>query len=416
MQVLIERKKFILYSDDEARQEKYLSILACLIFASSSIIHLFNSIVRCIIPNTYKLDTLFLYCILFYIAFCALKLIFKRNNYSGLFLLLAISILCLLSVICFPFDVELVQNIFIEVLTALPWFFVAFAVHDFNLLKRYLRISAYIVLCCTIFQMLLFGDIFTTSYSQAMGYTFLPVCLILLDSVFEKIKILDLICFLIAAVLLLAMGARGPLGALAVYFCIRLAYLLIRSKWKGFIAFIFICLISILFVVFYDEILMLLRQIFVELGLSTRVVDALLEHRLLLDATRKKQYLYVLELIKQNPFGYGVGYDRILICQYMEGLYSAELAYGWYSHNIILDLFLNFGLIGGGAIFCGLVYLFIKNIFVSKDSDKKRVVFIFIALGFIPLLVSGYFLENTFFMFLLGLMMGGNKAKVNADA
>lgn len=135
-----------------------------------------------------------------------------------------------------------------------------------------------------------------------------------------------------------------------------------------------------------------------------------------MDATRKKQYLYVLELIKQNPFGYGVGYDRILICQYMEGLYSAELAYGWYSHNIILDLFLNFGLIGGGAIFCGLVYLFIKNIFVSKDSDKKRVVFIFIALGFIPLLVSGYFLENTFFMFLLGLMMGGNKAKVNADA
>ena len=41
---------------------------------------------------------------------------------------------------------------------------------------------------------------------------------------------------------------------------------------------------------------------------------------------------------------------------------------------------------------------------MSKDSDKKRVVFIFIALGFIPLLVSGYFLENTFFMFLLGTL------------
>lgn len=405
MQMLLERKKLIIYSDNIFRQEKYLCFLACLIFVSTSVVHFFNSVIRFFIKNSFKLDTLFIYCIFFYIVLSCVKLILNRNNYTGLIVILIISFLILFSMIFFQVDYNLMLKIFKGIVLAVPWFFVGFAICDFKLLRKYLKIGAYIVLCCTLLQMLFFGDIFSESYSQTMGYTFLPVCLILLDNIFNKIKIIDLFSFFISTILLIAMGARGPLGALAIYFCIRLLYFIVKSRFIGFIVFIILCSILSIIFIFYNDILIMLRNLFTEIGLSTRVVDALMNKNLLLDPIREKQYLYIIELIKSNPFGYGVGYDRMLISEYMEGAYSAEISYGWYSHNIILDLFLNFGVIIGTCLLLGLCYLLIRNIFLNKNEEKKQIIFIFIALGLVPLFVSGYFLEDTFFMFLIGILL-----------
>ena len=200
-----------------------------------------------------------------------------------------------------------------------------------------------------------------------------------------------LIGMIIGAGLILIAGCRG---ALVCYLVAILLFVVFSGgiSQKRKIAVYTVMLLVILFINFYwNELISKLIEILNSMGINSRTLTQLLNQTFFDDSGRSTIQETVIANIGLLPKG--LYYDRIV-------------ANGSYTHNLFLEILLEYGYLFGGAIIVWLCFRMIKSVFSIKgDTTASVFMYSLIGSGFFKLMFSSsYLLNEPGFWLLIGLM------------
>lgn len=129
-----------------------------------------------------------------------------------------------------------------------------------------------------------------------------------------------------------------------------------------------------------------------EMGISSKIIDAFISGENQLDGGRERTYLLASTLLKENPWGLGVFWDRFY-CEY------------GYVHNFFYEVMIDFGWLVGGT----LLLVLVRNIILILKSDDKqwKILFmLFFSLSMIRLTLSYSFWYDTNFWAMIAILLG----------
>lgn len=387
------------------KKEIIVCIAACGVIAFSPFLSLFVKLTRSVLVFPYKLDTLFVYGIFVLILLLSLKTIITRSSLVLYFIIIFLLSGYLISFVIEGYHIEYYLEFGINFLAiSAPWLLITYAVRDYGLLKKYLNISALIIIVSYIMNVYIIKtDIFGDAlYTQSYSYAILPAAIVLCSNLFERIHLFNLVLFTITIIFILSMGARGPLICVVLYLLLKIIIMYKSRPKKVFLLTTAITATCVSIYLFSNKILSLMLILFQEANLSTRIVLRLLQGTYFEDSARSLLSKYSIELIMQHPLiGVGIGNDRLLLANKMQNIGVLE-AIGWYPHNIFLEFLLQFGVVLGGAIIIFMLIVLYKSIVGNFEKDAVDIICIFIGIGFFPLLFSGSYITSPLFFALMG--------------
>ena len=162
-------------------------------------------------------------------------------------------------------------------------------------------------------------------------------------------------------IVIIAVGSRGP--AIVFSLCILYDFFVNNRKY------LLILILSLSFLFSISNYLFLEIE---KIGIKSRTLFLLLEGKISSDSGRKDIYNVIINKIYESPLiGSGLYADRTIL-----GGTS-----GAYSHNLFLEVYLNFGIIIGSIL---LLYLFLKTIITYiKIGYNERILLVlfFIQIG-----------------------------------
>lgn len=197
---------------------------------------------------------------------------------------------------------------------------------------------------------------------MGFGYTFVFYWLFICFKAFKQRKIHDIFITLVIGIIIALGGNRGALliQIIALLFLNR-KYLNIKKRLGAVMVLATMVLIIFIWSNTYMDVL---NQLMDYLKIPNILAQRLNTNMFLDDSGRNRISYIVIQLISSNPlFGYGIGADRILI--------------GTHSHNLFLELLLNYGIILGGILIFLLIVLSANIIFQSKHRDWADLVAIY---------------------------------------
>jgi len=242
------------------------------------------------------------------------------------------------------------------------------------------------------------------SSNMSIPYILLPHMLLILAFTFEKVTPINIAVFLIGLVFMLFLGNRGSLVCLLTYILILVIHSYRASKLNKKITMLIAAVAIALFVAMtnmYDTIIAYLYTTALKSGLSVRVFDFVTGSMQNSDSGRSVIQVSLLKAIKANPFGYGLAADQYLV--------------GSYSHNIIIEFWVEYGVFIGtflAVIIIFLLFSALKN--KAFDWPVKRVLWLLICVGFVKLFISGTYLTEPYFYVLLGLCANLSPTRLHA--
>ena len=391
------------------KQEIPIYLTVCLVIAASSIVSLFNGIIRSFFILPIKLDTLFIYGIYLVIVLLSLKTILARSRPLPYIVISFLVLGYLITFLLNSYYDEYFINVGIDFLAlSAPWLFAAYAVRDYKQFKKYLYISALIILLSYVANLFLFSNdlLGSHSYQQYYAYLLLPAALIFLDALYDKKRLSIFVFFILAFLFIISMGARGPVVCVVLYILLKIIanYKMKTKKTVYFSA--FLALLGLVTYIFFYDILAKLLLIFVNYNLSTRIIAGLMEGNFFKDNARIQLIAYSVDLLKEKPlFGVGLGYDRILLADKMGSANILSEIVGWYPHNIFLEILLHFGLFFGSVAILFMIRVLYISIFKNANKYAVDTICIFMGVGFFPLLFSGSYITSPEFFALIGFCL-----------
>ena len=297
----------------------------------------------------------------------------------------------LLNFIFFPQNSDvLAQNIVPFLFGTLTYLFVGLGINIKRDFKMLYNIS--MVAIVTKFILLVIEPTNISGGDMSSSYQLLPhICLVLCVAI-EKPKVLRILVSLLGVVTIFSFGTRGPLICLAILCIISLTF---KKHKHPVLTYLLTIGVLALIIIFFDNILDLLKQITSLLGMSTRIFDRIQSETFFLSDGRNIITTSLLGYIKEKPLiGYGFLGDRTLI--------------GFYSHNILIEFCISFGVIVGVLLLIAIAIIFIKKFcLLIKEQDRYSMYF-FVTLfccGFIKLFMSGTFINEKYFFLLIGFSL-----------
>lgn len=329
------------------------------------------------------------------IYFC-LSLIFKTIRLIDIVGYLAICSFYYLSPAIYPNTRYFVEDTFsIFALEALSFYFIALMI-DFHRDKIVLTIISKLQLIMTAFFVLLslVGLINSevTGEQMTLSYSVLFPTMFLYYTYSGSKKVLDLLFFLLGVGLILMFGTRGPLLCLIVYL---FAFLFLNYRHNAVMT-INLLLVIGAFYIFLRPIIIVLMFITRMVGLSTRIFESFLEDELFNyenSSGRDKIHELLWEYIvnDRGGIGYGLGSDRLM------GRNGTE-----YAHNLIYEIWMDFGLYIGSFLLILFVLFIIKTFRKAYGSDKFNLFLILLIWSVGHLMLSGTYLEDFQVYFFIG--------------
>ena len=284
---------------------------------------------------------------------------------------------------------------------------------DFNSFRKCLKYSAYVLFLYYFirsFEVIRTGvwssfsvgtatNVFTNS-SMEFGYSMLFPALLFMYFYLREKRLKYLIISLVGLAEITLYGGRGPILAYLCFVALYVIFVWMRSNEIRYKAIKIVCIVLavVLLYFFFDDILGVVVNGLEKLGIQSRVLTLLIEGEATSDNGRNLLYAATWEKIIGRSFwsGYGPLADMF----YLDG---------YYVHNIILEMMLDFGLIPGFCLFIVLVTCLIRTLLKCKDEEAVAILLIFVSCGFIKLFISSSFWTETTFWMMLALMMNYKK-------
>lgn len=320
----------------------------------------------------------------------ALPIVIKRDINKFVFLYLIIVIITTVSLLVYPNNRKYINDILFDILfiNSLTYLYTV-QIKDIKIFENVsVKFALYTFIINSILGILGFLKIIDLSiYSMTLGYSLLFSLLIYTREYLKHKNIRNLTVMIMSFAIIFIVGSRGPLLSFLIFIAL---YLLINRRNISNYLFIFLSFISLVVIASYRNILLLISSVIHMFGIESRTLYLLLQSEGTNLSGRDELYNIVLQKIFENPItGLGLAGDRLYL--------------GTYSHNIILELLSHFGLIIGIILFI-YILLSIYNEFRVKDLEYKNFLLIWFCLGFVPLFVSGSYLEYIPFWIFMGIL------------
>jgi len=213
-------------------------------------------------------------------------------------------------------------------------------------------------------------DVYNMSFSYAL---LLPML-----SLYSKKKPYSIIVSIVLFIIVLGIGSRGA----AIIFIIYVLYDVTQSYAKFAIP-------ALILIVLFFFVFPTLTQWFESIGISSRTLEFLTNKNIGYLSGRDNLYDRMIDVIWANPIkGIGLFGDRL----YLDGTYV---------HNIILELYLNWGILVATMI---IFFFMVKFIHVYKNSNKinRNILVKYLLASIAPLMFSGSYLID----YNLGIFIG----------
>lgn len=293
-------------------------------------------------------------------------------------------------------------------ITGVTGYFVVRQIYNRDSLFKVLKASAYILFFYyffrsfdvirngywTVFSVGTASNVYSNS-SMEFGYSMLlPALLFAAFYCIEK-KRIYLIFSVIGIIEILLYGGRGPVLAYLCFIVIYFIFIWTKDpeiKYRGLKIFgLIILLLTVYFL--FDTVIGAVAQLLSSMGIKSRVLDYVVSGHALDDNGRNWIHLSAYALIANKSIfsGYGPLGDYYQI--------------GYYSHNMAIELAVEFGVLIAAITMILLVISVVRSLIKCKDQEYAVFLIVFICAGLIKLMFSNYFWAETNFWIMLGMMV-----------
>lgn len=195
-------------------------------------------------------------------------------------------------------------------------------------------------------------------------------------------------------------GSRGPVLDIMIFIALYVVVELDNTKHKG-IALLALSVLAIAIMVFYIPILTYLASVLDSLGLHSRFIRLFLEGNISDDNGRMIIWQRAVEMIRDNPFGYGAMGSRHVI---------SNIIYVGHPHNIFLEILIDFGVLVGAGLIIGGTIAVIYMLKTRISDEWKGLIMILLGTSS-QLLLSGTYWHRPGVWALLAIGVGVHVAK-----
>ena len=321
----------------------------------------------------------------------AFPLLTKRLKYVDLLVFICILVIYLLQYIFFPSNSQYLDEYFGKVFfTAIPFYYIGCIIDIKKLDKLFLILSV-----ITLF-LYVYHDLFYTQeivdddrgeYKMGIAYGILPTTVYVAWSTLRKFKILPFFALLSSGLLLFSYGTRGPILCLVVFILLFILFFY-KGKYKWLIVGIITALV-LYALLNIESLIGIIGEKVSSLGGSTRLLSYVIEDKLADDSGRSDIIRCLQTLLSEgdHPFGFG--------------LFASWRYTGGYAHRIHWDLWFSFGYFLGTFFMFLIIVPMLKGWRKTKEKTERGFLFVLFCIGFLPLMLSGYFLfYSNFFLFM----------------
>ena len=239
------------------------------------------------------------------------------------------------------------------------------------------------------------GEVARRNYDLDFGYNMAFVSIVALITAIREKKPGFWAAVCCCVVLDLRFGSRGSLLCIAVAVVLLTVFSDGSIKKKLFTTSLLV-VVTVFLLTNIEAVLLSAADILHNtLGINSRTVTSLLQGDLFDDNGRDGIYTIAQNALRLNPNGYGAYGDRAII---------GPFYYWGYSHSIIYEMALNFGVIGAAIILVGLCALTIYCLFKSRNSYFRSATILSISMC-MRLVVSDTFWGNSYFWMLVGILL-----------
>lgn len=382
-----------------------ISLLMALLIVYHAVSNGLNSFTNIFLPNI-PYDTLLIYLILGIVTLISVSEIISQSYKLIIISLYVFVMLCLVSVMLYSdnqiYIISYLRNYFLLVF---PYLIVGFVLYDYQNLFKYAKwlVPLAIISALVEYAITLSTTQMLSSDNMSFAYYILPSVIFALYFAFTNRTIFDVLLSIVGVLLVVAAGTRGPV--LCVIFYIGL-YLLLHFKSSRMIIATVTSTIGLTWFVLSEYLIVFLQRlnnVFIKLGLSTRILDYLLLGNYFDISVRDTYFNTVLDAIMSRPFiGYGVFGDRSIL-QYIGA--APEGTVGTYVHNIFIEFLCHYGIILGSLILFGLTYFLIKSYLIERNNLKGEAILIILPMAIFKLFMSNSYLQEPYFWLLLGMCL-----------
>lgn len=393
-----------------------ISVAICVLLFLFIYTNFINNIFNYFGFNGFIYDTFVCIVISVYFIFKGLKVVIKNLKLRHLIIYIIFLFIYLSTFFLFPKNTrymfssigDIFYNPFYNLfIFSLPFFFFIQYIGDFKIfIKVFYNFSTIAILF--ILSSFYF---FPASYNYSGNYMVLsynlliPVCFQIY--IFSKSKnLINLILIILSISTIFLFGSRGTLVCIILYLMIVfLRNNLINTKKTIF----FLSVFSMSFIIFvwnFNKVEEETIKTLINLNIESRTVSKIINSNFFEESGRNVIREVILNKIDDKIlYGYGLYGDRVLT----EQLYAFDTFGSYYSlsstysHNILLELMVNFGLIGF-LIFIYILIKYLKTILNTSINLKNDLIVIFGISGLIKLLFSGSYLNEPYFYLMIGLI------------
>lgn len=270
----------------------------------------------------------------------------------------------------------------------IPCFLSIASIRDFDILKRIMLLLSYLIFALGVFYcyFLWIGTISYMRYSMTFSYYLLLPALVFVS----QRKLIFMFLFILVCTMMLLLGSRG---ALVTGFVYAFLLLFVDTKSRRLIM-----TTAVPLVILFGSFLTLLIAFSSRTGISSRTMEMFQQGNLTDLSGRSWIYDTTWNGIMDSPiWGHGVFGDRVALD-------------GFYAHNIILEIFHNFGFIFGAGIILVISIATIR-IFLNSNIENRKLLLLFFCYGILPLMGSSSYLQDPRFGIFIGSLFGLSKIR-----
>ena len=367
-------------------------------------IHFVNQLCRTIFGVGFSFDTLLCYAILAGMILASFKQLHFQIKIDALLILIVFAVAFALSYsfvdvnkrYMFTEWTDFAGNpLYLLFVFSLPGYVFMRYITDYECLFETCHRFATVAVFCSLGSFILMyirnkqPEYMSFSYNLLFSTIFSSICF------FKKKSIVSLIAAIIGVVLIFLAGARGPLVCyiFSLVICFQLSKT--TTTKKIVIAFLLISL-GIIIMLFWEQILLALKDAVDSIGISSRTVDILLDGDIFSDSSRGEIQQKIIEGF--TLFGRGLYGDRVI-------------GENHYSHNLIIELISQWGYLLGAVIVAGLGVLIYKG-FRTKDPCLRMMIVALFSAGIVKLMFSeSYLAHNAVFFALIAACVNAMEAQ-----
>ena len=377
-------------------------LLISMVWASQLVVYLQAVFLRIpILDSIADFIVPFLYVVVLFLSLPNLLKNFKVIDFVFYFSCLGIY---LLNFIFYPRNIEVLNFYWVRFLIlSLPLYFIGIAID----IKKMFNIFFIISILCVFWQCFVsliykqatIGSMVENEIAEQMhtSYNILPHVLFVIWGTLRKFNIWGLIASVLGAFLIFSYGTRGPMLCMLLFI---IAYLILFKQYKHrFLSWFLIIGVTAVLIYYLEVIVLFMQELTVNIGMSSRIFDIIVNQGLIQYTSGRDEIVSILiNAIRESGFlGYGIGGSWQFV--------------NTYPHNLVIDLWISFGLFFGSLLFIVIIFIQLRGLKACKTLEDKGFLMLLFFCGFFKLFMSYTYIDEPMLYMLLGFAVGLKRRK-----